>query len=67
MDGMGRLEHGENGRRAGGRDSDGGSPANARNPAGGHGGREEEGVVWRGQGTAEHMSKSDKKDADEVR
>jgi len=28
----------------------------ARNP-----GREEEGVVWRGQGTVEHKSKSDKK------
>lgn len=39
----------------------------ARNPDGGHGRREEEGVVWRGQGTAEHMSKSDQKDADEVK
>ena len=36
----------------------------ARSP---DGGREEEGVVWRGQGTVEHKSKSDKKDADEVK
>jgi len=35
-----------------------------RNP---YGGREEEGVVWRGPRTVEHQSKSDKKIADKVK
>ena len=35
-----------------------------RNP---DGGREEKGGVWRAQGTVEHQSKSDKKDAHEVK